>query len=165
MGISIVREPLAQPSSKRMGSRGRRPRKLWGFYYILEQVDGLIFLYMYTSRSGTGWTLSSPLLSPPSPFFFFYAKKWGGTCPPGPPLPPPLHCSIRVRLCLTFEAKISVFKRVVRGKTPLLRPCLFSNKRRFKTRISNKQRFKTPIQNGVRSCLTFEAKISVFKRG
>ena len=73
-----------------------------------------------------------------------------------------LH-KLRVRLCLTFEAKISV-SNVVRAK----RCCVhayFSNKRRFKTRISNKQRFKTPIQNGVRSCLTFEAKISVFKRG
>ena len=27
-------EALAQPSSKRMGSRGRSPRKLWGFIHF-----------------------------------------------------------------------------------------------------------------------------------
>ena len=72
-----------------MGSRGRSPRKLWGFIHFSTVWWAYFFLYMYTSRSGTGWTLSFPffLLLLPSFFFFFflYAKKWGGTCPPGPP--------------------------------------------------------------------------------
>ena len=77
---------LAQPSSKRMGSGGGAPGSS-GVLYILEQFDGLNFLYMYTSRSGTGWTLSFPffLLLLRFFFFFLYAKKWGGHVPPRPP--------------------------------------------------------------------------------
>ena len=74
----------------------------------------------------------------------------------------PHYHRLRVRSCLTFEAKISVFKRFVRAKRCCVH-ALFSNKRRFKTRISNKHAFQNADSTtGVRSCLTFEAKISVF---
>ena len=86
MRISIVRERLRNRAQNEWGPGGGAPGSS-GVLYILEQFDGLIFLYMYTSRSGTGWTLSFPfflLLLP----FFFYAKKWGGArAPPAPPPP------------------------------------------------------------------------------
>ena len=84
MGISIVRERLRNRAHNGWGPGGGAPGSS-GVLYILVQFDGLICLYMYTSRSGTGWTLSFPFFLLLLPSFFFYAKKWGGTCPPAPP--------------------------------------------------------------------------------
>ena len=76
---------LAQPSSKRMGSRGRSPRKLWGFIHFRTVWWAYFFIHVYISV-GDWMNTRFPLLSPP-PFFFFSMPKsgGGGTCPPGPP--------------------------------------------------------------------------------
>ena len=81
---------LAQPSSKRMGSRGRSPQKLWGFIHFRTVWWAYFFIHVYISV-GDWMNTVFPLLSPPSPFFFFfYAKSGGARAPPAPPLPPPL---------------------------------------------------------------------------
>ena len=48
-----MRERLRNRAQNEWGPGGGAPGSS-GVLYILEQFDGLIFLYMYTSRSGTG---------------------------------------------------------------------------------------------------------------
>ena len=96
---------LAQPSSKRMGSRGRSPRKLWGFIHFRTVWWAYLFIHVYISVGDWMNTLFPLLL----PFFFlFLCQKVGGHVPPPAPPPAsaaPAHMSVKkiVTVGLTFK--------------------------------------------------------------
>ena len=90
---------LAQPSSKRMGSRGRSPRKLWGFIHFRTVWWAYLFYTCIHLGRGLNEHSLSPSFSSFSLFFFFFSmpKSGGARAPPAPPLPPPL---VRMYACM-----------------------------------------------------------------
>ena len=116
-----------------------------GVLYILEQFDGLIFLYtcIHLGRGLDEHSLS-PSFSSFSPFFFSMPKSGGGghvpPPPPAPPLPPPLFMTT-----FKFQCSSLLLSKVVRVQSKQYNQVYKEMKGYMHAMISNSQLYHQTI--------------------